>query len=120
MKEMVTIIPLGSCPKCGHRQFVVSEHQINEYLTNGDGEIIDSLDVEYDADKLREMKNKMYKLPPDQFYKFFTNEKGMKAIIEYYSDRIKGMVDPDAIKDDVTALYDALYENFDEILKDYA
>lgn len=75
---------------------------------------------EYDADKLREMKNKMYRLPPDQFYKFFTNEKGMKAIIEYYSDRIKGMVDPDAIKDDVTALYDALYENFDEILKDYA
>lgn len=49
MNNMVNIIPIGSCPKCGHRQFIVSEHQINEYLTNADGEIIDSLDVEYDA-----------------------------------------------------------------------
>ena len=49
MKEMVNIIPLGSCPKCGHKQFVVIEHQLNEYLTNPDGEIIDSLDLDYDA-----------------------------------------------------------------------
>lgn len=49
MKEMVNIIPLGSCPKCGHKQFVVSELQINEYLTNQDGEIISSLDVDYNA-----------------------------------------------------------------------
>lgn len=75
---------------------------------------------EYDSDKLREMKNKMYKLPPEEFYKFFNNEKSMKAIIEYYEDRVKGMVDPDQIKDDVTALYDAIYENLDDILKDYA
>ena len=50
MKNMVNIIPLGACPKCGHKQFVVSELQINEYLTNPDGEIIDSLDVDYDAE----------------------------------------------------------------------
>ena len=50
MKEMVNIIPLGSCPKCGHRQFLVSEQQITNYLTNGDGEIIDSIDIEYDAE----------------------------------------------------------------------
>lgn len=49
MKEMVSIIPLGACPKCGHRQFVVSELQMNEYLTNPDGEIIDTLEVNYDA-----------------------------------------------------------------------
>lgn len=50
MKEMVNIVPKGSCPNCGHSQFVVSELQINEYLTNRDGEIIDSLDIEYDAE----------------------------------------------------------------------
>lgn len=49
MKEMVNIVPLGSCPKCGHNSFVVLEHQITEYLTNRDGEIVDSIDIEYDA-----------------------------------------------------------------------
>jgi predicted nucleic-acid-binding Zn-ribbon protein len=49
MKEMVNIIPLGACPKCGHSSFIVSEYQINEYLTNRDGEIVDSMDIEYDA-----------------------------------------------------------------------
>lgn len=49
MNEMVNIVPLGSCPKCGHKQFVVSEHQINEYLTNQDGNVIDCSDVIYDA-----------------------------------------------------------------------
>ena len=49
MKEMVSIVPLGSCPKCGHKQFVISELQINEYLTNRDGEIIDSFEADYDA-----------------------------------------------------------------------
>lgn len=64
MKEMVTIIPLGACPKCGHRQFVVSEMQINEYLTNPDGEIIDSLDVEYDAEGYCINCNSTFKMYP--------------------------------------------------------
>ena len=75
---------------------------------------------DYDADKLREIKNKMYKLPPDQFYKLFQNEKSIKAITEYYNDRVGGTINPDDIKEDVTALYDALYESIDDILKDYA
>jgi len=75
---------------------------------------------EYDADKLLEMKKKLYKLPPEQFYKLFTNEKSIKAITEYYRERIKGVVNPDDIKQDVYNLYDTLYENIDEILKDYA
>lgn len=50
MKEMVNIVPLGSCPKCGHKQFIVSEQCITDYLTNGDGEIIDSIDINYDAE----------------------------------------------------------------------
>lgn len=41
MKEMISIIPIGSCPKCGHKQFLVIETQQDAYLTNRDGEIID-------------------------------------------------------------------------------
>ena len=41
MKEMINIIPIGSCPKCGHKQFVVVESQQNIYLTDRDGEILD-------------------------------------------------------------------------------
>lgn len=64
MKEMVTIIPAGSCPKCGHKQFVVSELQISEYLTNPDGEIIDSLDVDYNAAGMCLNCNTVFKMYP--------------------------------------------------------
>lgn len=50
MKEMVHIVPLGSCPKCGHRQFIVSEHVYTEYLTNPDGEVVDSDIIDWDAE----------------------------------------------------------------------
>lgn len=64
MKEMVNIIPLGACPKCGHKQFVVSEMQTNEYLTNQDGEIVDSLDIEYDAEGMCLNCNAIFKMYP--------------------------------------------------------
>lgn len=75
---------------------------------------------EYDTDKLREIKNKLYKLSPEQFYKLFNEEKSITAITEYYRTRTGMFTDPDDIRADVTALYDALYENIDEILEDYA
>lgn len=49
MKEMCRVIPSGSCPSCGHKQFVVMESTINVFLTNRDGEIIDSKEVENSA-----------------------------------------------------------------------
>ena len=64
MKEMVNIIPLGACPKCGHKQFIVIEHQLNEYLTNPDGEIIDSLDLDYDAEGMCINCNSRFKMLP--------------------------------------------------------
>lgn len=64
MKEMVNIVPSGSCPKCGHSSFVVSELCINEYLTNRDGEIIDSLDIEYDAEGICLNCNSTFKMYP--------------------------------------------------------
>ena len=35
-------IPKGSCPNCGHKQFIVKELSSTLYLTNRDGEVIDS------------------------------------------------------------------------------
>lgn len=64
MKEMVNIIPLGSCPKCGHKQFIVSECQINQYLTNIDGEIIDSCDVDYNAEGICLNCKSVFKMYP--------------------------------------------------------
>lgn len=64
MKEMVSIIPLGACPKCGHKQFVVSELQISEFLTNADGTIIDSVDDEYDAEGMCLNCNSRFKMYP--------------------------------------------------------
>lgn len=41
-KEVLAVrIPNGSCPICGHKQFVVSDISHNLYLTNRDGEIVD-------------------------------------------------------------------------------
>lgn len=41
-KEVLAVrIPNGSCPICGHKQFIVSDISHNLYLTNRDGEIVD-------------------------------------------------------------------------------
>lgn len=45
MKEMIYKIKKGSCPNCGHKQFIIYERNENLYLTNSDGEIIDSQEL---------------------------------------------------------------------------
>lgn len=49
MKEMVYIINNGSCPTCGNKQFIVAEHQTMLYLTDGNGEAINSKELNYKA-----------------------------------------------------------------------
>ena len=41
---MYRVVPEGSCPRCGHKQFLVREFQSHLYLTNRDGEVIDAKD----------------------------------------------------------------------------
>lgn len=45
IKEMCYRVPEGSCPNCGHKQFIVYERNENLYLTNMDGEIIDNNEI---------------------------------------------------------------------------
>lgn len=64
MKEMCTIIPRGSCPNCGHKQFVVHEFEQHLYLTDRDGEIIDSQEIDYSAAGMCVKCGRKYKMLP--------------------------------------------------------
>ena len=49
LKEMCTVVPVGACPNCGHKQFVVSEITHTLFLTDRDGQVIDSKSESYNA-----------------------------------------------------------------------
>ena len=76
----------------------------------------------YDQEKMGEIINRFDKLPPDQFYKLFKEEKAIARIQDYdFSPKkgFNGSIDIDSIKEDVINAYDDLYDNLDEILKEY-
>ena len=76
---------------------------------------------DYDKEKLDEMKYKFMKLKPNKFLKLFKEDKSIRAILDYYPVVTKSFntINPDDIEEDVMNLYDALYYNLDDILKDY-
>ena len=81
----------------------------------------------YDNKKLTEMKKKLMRLKPNDFFRLFKEDKSIKAILDYYPivtsnfDFNSGMyVNRMDYQEDVLNLYDALYDNLDDILKDYA
>lgn len=81
----------------------------------------------YDNKKLNEMKKKLMRLKPNDFLRLFKEDKSIKAILDYYPivtsnfDFNSGMyVNRMDYQEDVLNLYDALYDNLDDILKDYA
>lgn len=81
----------------------------------------------YDNKKLNEMKKKIMKLKPNDFLRLFKEDKSIRAILDYYPivtsnfDFSSGMyVNRMDYQEDVINLYDALYDNLDDILKDYA
>jgi len=81
----------------------------------------------YDNNKLIEMKKKIMKLKPNDFLKLFKEDKSIRAILDYYPivtsnfDFNSGMyVNRMDYQEDVLNLYDSLYDNLDDILKDYA
>lgn len=81
----------------------------------------------YDNKKLDEMKKKIMKLKPNDFLRLFKEDKSIRAILDYYPivtsnfDFASGMyVNRMDYQEDVLNLYDALYDNLDDILKDYA
>lgn len=77
---------------------------------------------DYDNAKLKELKEKLMQLKPNDFLKLFKEDKSIRAILDYYPVITKSFsaINPDDIKEDVTNLYDNLIDNIDEIIQDYA
>lgn len=75
----------------------------------------------YDNQKLEELKKRISALPPDEFYRLFREDKAINAVMDYYhTNDDSSFIDPELVKEDVYNLYDNIYDNLDEILKDYA
>lgn len=49
MKEMVNYVPFGSCPICGHKQFIAVESNISVFLTDGDGMVVQSKELDHNV-----------------------------------------------------------------------
>lgn len=76
---------------------------------------------DYDLNKIDELKEKINQLDDDNFTKLFNTEKSIKAITDYYPNILKtrSKQNFEDTKKDVHDLYNRLYENIDDILKDY-
>lgn len=80
----------------------------------------------YDQDKMNEIKDKLFKLKSDKFLRLFNEDRAIKAILDYYPivtqnfDMQSGLyVNRMDYQEDITNLYDAIYNNLDDILKGY-
>lgn len=71
--------------------------------------------------KIIELRQKLLNLSPKQFDKLFKTESTIKQIIYYYNQVNELGVDIafENMEGDVTSVYNSLFENIDEILKDY-
>lgn len=76
--------------------------------------------IGYDNDKINEIKAKLNKLSDKDFLKFFDEEKLVQMIRDKYIDirKLKGD-DYFSFEQEMTDIYDELYNNLDDYLKDY-
>ena len=79
----------------------------------------------YDKAKLADLKEKIMELDSASFLKLFRQEKSIQAILDYptvinrFDSKGKIYINPKDLEEDVSNLYDALIDNFDEIIADY-
>lgn len=72
-----------------------------------------------DEKYLKNIKEKMMKLPPDKFIEVYNKELGIQSIAENYSmmmERLKSGLSLEGIKENVTSLYKNLSDKIDKIL----
>lgn len=89
MKElnMCRIIPRGSCPNCGGKQFIVFEATQSMYLTGIDGEIIDSKELKFYAVGKCCKCNMEYEMLPTT-YGFIPLTRLRKICFEYHEPEL--------------------------------
>ena len=94
-KEMCRIIPIGSCPSCGNKEFVVDEIAHDRYLTNKYGEIKDHAEVSYNALGICTKCSAIYPMIPNR--DGFIPASRLRAIMYEYTPH--NQVLPDYLKD---------------------
>lgn len=82
--------------------------------------------IGYDKDKLKVLENKFMELTPEQFYKLYLSEKGIKMLRDYYQfftdieDKKEKGRDPSALYgEDISSYLDELINNIDDIVAPY-
>lgn len=89
-------------------------------------EMIDKLVWKFNIPKeqVDNLKLKMMKLKPKDFYELYKNDRSLQSIIDYYPSvsgkKNKGLIlNPDDISEDVTGLFNQLNNDIDTILENY-
>ena len=100
MKVMVDVLPNGCCPSCGHMKFVVSEIQHNIFLTNRDGEIIDSKEMSYNATGQCVNCGKVYDMEPT-YNGFIPMTPLRKLLYEHTPHYLPRILDNKSLGDDI-------------------
>ena len=75
--------------------------------------------VGYDKEKMEIIREKLTKLDEKQFMELFNTDLTIQAIRDYYPESSRAYGNPNYIKDEVSALYDQLYNNIDSMILDY-
>lgn len=75
--------------------------------------------VGYDNEKMEIIRQKLSKLDEKQFMELFNTDLTIQAIRDYYPESKRAYGNPNYIKDEVSALYDQLYDNIDSMILDY-
>ena len=96
----------------------INNPKYNEQLKENIITIIDTLGevFSYDKNKINSLKNKLNDLSDADFYKLYTQDKAIKALIDYYLN----LKNPEAIKGDVENLLGGLYDNIDVMIAQIA
>lgn len=91
---------------------------ISEFKENYIDQMLSNLGyyIGYDSKKLEEMKDKLIKLPDKKFLELFNTEEAIRAIRDYYPESKKSSSQNEKA---IRNLYDELYNNLDNILKEY-
>ena len=72
-----------------------------------------------DKDKLEHIRSKLNELDEKTFLKLFNTEKAIERITDYYPEITDSKKSPNDISEEVSELYDELYNNIDEIVSMY-
>lgn len=72
-----------------------------------------------DKEKLNYIRSKLNELDEKTFLKLFNTEKAIERITDYYPEITNTRTSPEKISDEVSELYNELYNNIDEIVARY-